>query len=75
MFDGPEYTAGRLLRVNGRWSLTHLWLRDSNELRTKCGWVYGADEIYDGDEDVEVFEKGEQSGGFANCADCFGSQA
>lgn len=71
MREDPEYTAGRLLRANGRWSLTHRWLRGTDELRTKCGWIYEADEVYNGDEDVSTFSTGELPGGLANCTACF----
>jgi hypothetical protein len=55
------YTAGQLLRSNGRWSLTHLWLQSggkvetTGKLETKCGWIYEADEVYDGPDVTEVW--------------------
>jgi hypothetical protein len=68
----PQYTAGAILRVNGRWSLTHLFRRAVPELVTKCGLTYDVSELYDGEEEVECFRRehpGEPS--FLRCGECF----
>jgi len=67
-----KYVPGRLLRVNGRWSLTHNWLTGVDTLTTACGLTYEAGEIYDGDEEVEVFVKAlPEEPAFLRCRGCF----
>jgi hypothetical protein len=68
----PIYIPGRLLRSNGRWSLTHAWEQGADSLATKCGAVYEPEEVYDGPDVEEVFvteAPGEPS--FLRCGECF----
>lgn len=40
------YRPGRVLRANGRYSLTHQWLLGAFSLQTRCGLTYEIEELW-----------------------------
>lgn len=70
MSQEQAFKSGRILRANGRYSITHLWEVGVDELKTKCGLLYEASELYDGDDEVDIFD-GSASPDWLNCGDCF----
>jgi hypothetical protein len=67
-----EERVGRLLRANGRYSITHRFLTESQDdgIATACGLLYGPDELYESDE-IPPFEFGHLPGGIGDCSGCF----